>query len=267
MRHPAGAFIGALSLLLCAGAAALAQETPEPEENASPLAFSGRISGTVYTMDNQPVQGASVVVIDEEGGSVHGSSTNQRGRYALTSLERATYSVLVMDPGGNVLRKDRVRVRPLFRNLVDFVTEPEGSPPAHIHALPPPQGGGELPTLDLKGTLVTTDGEPIPEAWVTISAMNEEEYTLRARTDAEGSFRLLRVPPAQYRISARALGHITWSLGPVLLRSGKDISLRLSLLPFPLGHPENLEDMAIPVDPVPPEEFEKEAAPPGAGGS
>ncbi len=267
MRHHAGTLIGALSLLLCAGAAALAQQAPEPEESASTLAFSGQISGTVYTAQNQPVQGASVVVIDEEGDSVHGSSTNPRGRYILTNLQRATYSVLVMDPGGNVLRKDRVRVRPLFRNLVDFVTEPEGSPPAHVHPLPPPPGGEEPPTLDLKGTLVTTDDEPIPEAWVTVSAMSEEEYTLRARTDAEGRFRLLRVPPGHYRISARALGHITWSLGPILLRGGKEVALRLSLLPFPLGHPENLEDMAIPVEPVPPEKFEKEVSAPGAGGS
>jgi len=252
-----------IAIALCAtfvlgatGAAADDEKAASPKATQAP-ATGGQVSGTVMSQARQPLRGVSVALIPAGGGALYGTSTGEGGRYALRDLGSGTYSVLVMDPGGSILRKERVNVRPLFRNLVDFLTEPAGSPRPHIPNLPPPEGGASA-TLDLTGSLITVDGAPIPEAWLIVAPTGAEAPSLRARTDAEGRFRLLRVPAGSYRITARALGHVTWSLGPLPLEAGKDVGLRLTLLPFPLGHPENPEDLLVPVEPVPPETFEKE---------
>lgn len=250
-------FLTALAVILASSASGTAQETNQPAGTSSPLTFSGRISGTVLTEGRELVQGASVAAIADGGRALFGSSTDERGRYAVKSLQRSTYSVLVTNPGGGILRKDNVRVRPLFRNLVDFITEaPTGLPGVYRHPLPVGMADGE--TLHLTGELVTPENVGIAEAWVTVTGLSDESQSMRARTDVEGRFRLLNVPAGHYRIHAQALGHITWSLGPILLLGGEETTLNLILLPFPLGHQESLEDLVVPVEPAAPERFEKE---------
>lgn len=269
MRKTAGS-AGALVLLLLGAGAVNAFAQKDETAGKSPLAFSGQISGTILTQGRQPVQGASVAVIDESGSAIYGSSTDERGRYAIKGLSSSTYAVLVMDPGGNVLRKENVNVRPLFRNLVDFVTEPTGSPSAHHHAAFDPSASAAA-EVELTGSLVDEAGQPVPEAWVVLTPEDESVNALRARTDVEGKFRLLHVASAHYKLGARALGHVPWAMGPLQL-SGEEISLKLALLPFPLGHPEVLEDLVVPVEPVPPSRYKPEQAldqeqPPPGGAS
>jgi hypothetical protein len=220
---------------------------------------AGQVSGTILTPAHQVVKGASVALIPEAGGVLYGASTGEDGRYALRNLANGSYAILVMDPGGNILRKDRVNVRPLFRNLVDFITEPAGAPPPHLPALQPPAEGATPATIDVTGSVITADDQPISEAWLTLRPMGGEAPLLRARTDAEGHFRLLHVQGGYFQITARGLGHVTWTLGPILLEPGHNLSVRLTLLPFLLGHPMNPEDFLVPVSPIPPEAFEKES--------
>jgi carboxypeptidase family protein len=224
----------------------------------SPPAPSGQVSGAVYSPSRAPVRGASVALVPETGEEMYGTSTGEDGIYGLKDLKPATYSVLVKDSGGSLLRKDHVHARPLFRNIVDFITETSGAQQPHLPALPAAPEGGTPPMFDLSGLLTGTDGSSIPEVWVTLSPMGGESPELRARSDAEGRFKLLRIPTGYYRITARSLGHVTWSLGPLLFGEAGERSLRLTLLPFPLGHPQNPEDLIVPVEPVPPENFEKE---------
>jgi len=237
--------------------AGLIATAPGAEETKAPDT-SGQVSGTVVSPARKFVPGASVALVPEAGGELYGTSTAEDGRYALKNLKTASYAILVMDPTGTVLRKERVNVRPLFRNLVDFVTEPAGSPPPHVPALPPPGDGAAPAPIDIAGSLATTEGKPISEAWVSLRPMGVEAPLLRARTDAEGRLRLLHVQGGYFQITARALGHVTWSLGPILLEPGHDVTLRLTLLPFPLGQPMTPEDFLVPTSPIPPEVFEKE---------
>ena len=72
-------------------------------------------------------------------------------------------------------------------------------------------------TLTFTGELVTPDNVGIAEAWVTVTGLSDESDSMRARTDVEGRFRMANVPSGHYRIHAQALGHITWSIGPILL--------------------------------------------------
>ena len=246
------------------GSAPAVAPAPAPVAATPPAtqapATAGQISGTVQTPSRRPVGGASVAVMPNGGGGIFGGSTSIDGRFALRGLPTASYAVLVMDPGGSVLRKERVNVRPLFRNLVDFITEPAGSPRPHLPSLPPPTDGAA--TFSLAGSLTAPDGQPISEAWVHVIPMGMEAPILRARTDAGGRFRLLQLAAGAYRITVRALGHVTWSLGPLFLDGGAEIDLRLAMLPFILGHPENPEDLLVPVEAMSPEEFEKSAGPP-----
>ncbi len=239
-------------------------ETGERQGPAAALPFSGQISGTVYSHAKRFVTGVSVAVTGTSGATIRGSSTDEDGRYAIKGLERDEYAVLVVEPDGALVRKDRVSVRPLFRNLVDFILAPPGAPQPPLPRLPASASAGSAGfTLDV--TLRSREAQSVPEAWVIVSPLHEGTSSRRARTDTHGSARLEGLPPGYYRLSARALGHVTWSLGPLLMEGDSPKRLEVSLLPFPLGHEERIEDLLVPIEPATPDRFEAERpAQPGA---
>ena len=73
-----------------------------------------------------------------------------------------------------------------------------------------------------------------------------------ARSALDGLARMPEMPSASYRIAVRVPGMITWSLGPVELRGSGPLALRLSMTAFPLGFEGTIEDLLIPIDPIPP---------------
>lgn len=241
-----------------------AQETPRgilpptASNIAKLLPGRGQVSGTVLNPARQPVKGATVALILQGGMELYGTSTAEDGRYSVKSLRTGIYSVLVMDPGGTILRKERVNARPLFRNIVDFQTAPAGTAAPHVPSLDVPTQAGAAVTFDLTGLLKTSEGETIPEAWIVVAPLGAEASSLRARTDAEGRFRLLRIQAGYYRITVKSLGHITWSLGPILFAEPGEVNLELTLTAFHLGQPQNVDDLLVPVEPVTPESFDRE---------
>jgi hypothetical protein len=243
-----------------------AQETPRgilpptASNIAKLLPGRGQVSGTVLTPNRQPVKGASVGLILQGGQEVYGTSTGEDGRYSLKGLRTGVYSVLVMDPGGSILRKERVNARPLFRNIVDFQTAPAGTAGPHVPSFEVPTQAGEPVNFDMTGLLKTAEGETIPEAWIVVAPLGAEAPSLRARTDAEGRFRLLRIQVGYYRITVKSLGHITWSLGPILYAEPGEVYLELTLTAFHLGQPQSVDDLLVPVEPFPPESFDRESS-------
>ena len=232
-----------------------------PARNA--LAFSGQISGNVYTRDKKMLSGATVAVVGSSGDALHGSSTDPKGHYAVGDLEKDDYSVIVVPPSGAVLRKDGVSVRPLFRNLVDFVVD-AGGPPAAMPPQIPDAVAEKGGTFALSVHLTSTEGRSVPEARVTVARVQGEGGSLTARTDAGGDAGFSGLRTAYYRITVRALGHVTWSLGPVLLQGSGAKSLDVRLMPFPLGHKEKIENLVVPIDPATPAAFDAEKPPEGA---
>ena len=258
-RTACAAACGVLLLAVAPGEALARQAAPPAESrpaSGSPAAF-GQISGSVLTPSRQPVKGSSVAVVLDGGLQIYGTSTEEDGRYSLRNLKSGVYVVLIKDPGGAVLRKERVNARPLFRNIVDFMTSTAPLTSPHIPTLAPPAGDAPPPVFDLSGLLLDTGGASIPEAWVTVAPVGVEASVLRAQSDAEGRIRLLKIPVGYYRLTVRSLGHVTWSIGPLLMIAAGEVSARLTLLPFPLGQPANPVDLIVPVEPIPPEEFEK----------
>jgi hypothetical protein len=256
-----GCLLAAMTLVALMGMPAANAAPRNGDAPASALPFSGQISGTVFTRTRGIVGSASVVVVGSSGERLYGTSTDEHGRYAVKGLEKDDYAILVMDPSGTLLRKGNVKVRPLFRNLVDFVTEPPGAPEPLLPRLPEPPAGQRPQDLSVTTTLVTKEGLPISEAWVNVVPLQGEAPSQRARSDPRGNVRLAGLSTGYYRITARALGHVTWSLGPLLLEGGGEKSLKLILLPFPLGHREKIENLLVPVEPATPDAFAAETRP------
>ncbi|HKY31002.1 MAG TPA: carboxypeptidase-like regulatory domain-containing protein, partial [Candidatus Polarisedimenticolia bacterium] len=80
---------------------------------------TGQLSGTVFDARQKGAAGLSVAAVPDDGGFLHGTCTDQDGRYDFRGLPSGSYSILVSGPAG-VLRKDGIRLRPLFRSIVDF---------------------------------------------------------------------------------------------------------------------------------------------------
>ena len=251
-RYIAAALLAAV--LLPAGPSARAQEGV------------GQVNGTVLDKDRKGVAGLAMALIPKTGPTISGTTTDESGRYAFKGLAADTYSVLMRLPSGGVARKDGIRVRPLFRSIVDFnvaTDVPAGSIPAPLAAAPPSVAapGSTAPApgdppgdagFSLACALAGPDREPVPDAVVTLTPVSGRGRLRRARTGPDGGARIDDVPAGDYRIAARAAGFMSWSLGPIALSGPGGLRLSLSMVPFPMGFPGTLEDLLIPAEPIPP---------------
>lgn len=108
--------------LVCLSLLCLAATTPGAA--AVPGVGIGQVNGTVFDSARKGVPGLSVAVIPEDGRALYGTSTDADGRYGVRGMPPGLYSVIVAVPGGGV-RKDAIRIRPLFRSIVDFNLAPQ----------------------------------------------------------------------------------------------------------------------------------------------
>jgi len=99
----------------------------------------GQVNGTVFGPDRKGVPGLPVAVVPLGGGALYGTSTDSDGRYAIKGMPPGTYSVVLGLPDGAV-RKDGIRIRPLFRSIVDFTLGGERV----AATLPPLRGGADV---------------------------------------------------------------------------------------------------------------------------
>lgn len=245
----------------------------------------GQVNGTLTDKNRKPISGASVALIPKQIPTIYGTSSGQDGRYSFSGLPSDTVSVVVLPPGrGGRARKDGIRVRALFRSIVDFdlgetaasdAPVPSPAVPKQETAAPPdpdlaPEGGaagrGEqrdveqppaeapppAPVSSLSCTVQGPDHKPVSEASVMVLPVQGEGTSRRGRTDGAGACRLSDIAPGTYRILVRAPGFVTWYLGPVPLKEPGDIRLQLTMAAFPLGFEGTLEDLLVPMEPVPP---------------
>jgi len=247
MRHPI--LHGVLAL------ACIAAVTPA---GAAPQGI-GQVHGTVFDEDRAGVAGLTVALIPDNGPTLYGTSTDMDGRYEFKGLDADVYTVLVVKPTGVIYRKDGIRVRALFRSIVDFhlgTDAPSTSIPVP-HAVTGSGTDGDpasaSPDLSIACALTGPEREPVPDAIVTVTPMNGTGALRRGLTDAGGACSLTGVPQGAYRLAARAPGFINWEIGPVTLDQPGGMSLSLTLTPYPMGFAGTVEDLLIPSDPVPPE--------------
>lgn len=241
-RRLGGASLTAVFLLVCA-APAMAQ------------VGTGQTHGTVFDSRREGVAGLTVALIPEAGPIIMGTTTDEAGIYAFRKLAGGTYSVVLRDPGVGVARKDGVRVRPLFRSIVDFNVPADlgdHTVPAPVPAPSPATADGSDGTIVLTGTVVDVQGNPVPDASVKLTPFEAQGRLGRSRTDQAGRCQI-PLTPGTYRIVVSAPGFMTWSLAPVPLEGTGSLSLSLVLVSFPMGFEGTLEDLLLPQDPIPPE--------------
>ncbi|HET9481459.1 MAG TPA: carboxypeptidase-like regulatory domain-containing protein [Candidatus Polarisedimenticolia bacterium] len=250
--------------LAAASAIALALVTTGPARAQGGV---GQVNGTVTDAARKGVVGLSVAAIPQNGATVYGTNTDDGGRYSFRGLETDTYSLIVMLPGGGSMRKDGIRVRALFRSIVDFpipseasvgtLPEPRIAPhepesPADAPAADAPPPAGASLALSIECSLAGPAKDAAPDAWMTLTPIGGAGRLRRGRTGEEGRCGITDVAPGMYKITAQAPGYMTWTIAPVALNKAGRLRLALNLVPFPMGFTGTLEDLLIPVDPIPP---------------
>ncbi len=211
----------------------------------------GQVNGTVIGRSARPVTGAAVALIPAETPAIYGTSTAEDGRYAFSGLPTDVYSVVVIPPRGGRARKDGIRVRALFRSIVDFdFAQPAGAAPLPS---PPAAGDGAAGEASvLTCAIHNATRQPVPDALVQVFPVGREGGARRVRTDAEGGCRIEGIAPGTYRILVVAPGFVTWILEPVPLDGAGDRTLHVTLQPFPMGFDGTLIDLLVPMEPIPP---------------
>ncbi len=254
----------------------------------------GQVNGTLTDVNRKPISGASVALIPKQSPTIYGTSSGEDGRYSFSGLPTDIVSVVVLPPGRTGrARKDGIRVRALFRSIVDFdlaetatsdapvpspamvvpapaappETEPAPAPPeaesppeppeteptlAAAEGERPPQSPHPAATSSLSCTVLGPNQKPVTEASVMVLPAQGEGTPRRGRTDGAGACRLSDIAPGTYRILVRAPGFVTWYLGPVPLENTGDLKLLLTMAAFPLGFEGTLEDLLVPMEPIPP---------------
>lgn len=221
---------------------------------------SGQAHGTVFDSRREGVPGLSVALIPEAGAIILGTNTDESGRYAFRKLQGATYSVILRNPSIGIARKDGVRVRPVFRSIIDFNVPADFSDtsvPAPVPVASSVSGDGNDGPIALTASVIDLDGNPVPDADVTLTPVEAQGSLGRDRTDQAGRC-LVTLTPGIYRIAVTAPGFMTWTLAPVPLNGSGGLRLSLVLVPFPMGFGGTIEDLLIPEDPIPPEGLEEQ---------
>lgn len=249
--------LGAMAAVLC-----LAWMAPALAQGGN-----GQVHGTVFDAQRKGVPGLTIALIAENGSTIVGTNTDESGRYAFRRLAAGYYTVVLRDPGVGIARKDRLRVRPVFRSIIDFnvPADFEGHTiPQLVPEASPEAADDAEAAIFLTGTVLDVDGDPVPDASVTITPFDTGGSLGRARTDHSGYCRI-PLTAGTYRMVVSAPGFMTWSLAPVPLDGSGALSLTVVLLRFPMGFEGTIEDLLLPQDPIPPEASDEEEPAQGGG--
>lgn len=166
---------------------------PDAGEYDVELALPGRhggLTGTV-TGPSGPVGAATVVVHDVRGEVVATTVTDPDGRYVVTDLSPAVYTVVAVAPG----------MDPVTDSIVVDTTGDTG----WDASLPPPapQGNGSSAGTPgagaLSGVARTSDGRPIADARVALLSGDGTSVAV-ADTDEQGRYTVADLPPGDYTV-------------------------------------------------------------------
>src|SRR5262245_46185619 len=135
---------------------------------AGPLA--SQVGGQVLDGRGKGVAGLPVAAIPQSGGWLYGTTTDEGGRYTFKGLQTNTYGIVVVLPTAALLRKDGVRVRPLFRSIVDFRTT--DALPMAATTIPPVTVSDQAGSLEMACMVMSADRTPVPDALITMTPMD-----------------------------------------------------------------------------------------------
>ncbi|MFD3955683.1 MFS transporter [Streptomyces bacillaris] len=138
------------------------------------------VQGTVRHPDGTPVEGAALTLIDVQGQQVGRGTGGGDGRYALSVPGAGNY-VLIAAAGGHQPQAVSVTV---------------GDRPVELDVVL--GGAGRL-----AGSVLAADGEPVPDAAVTLTDVRGE-VVASTRTGREGGYVLTELVAGEYTLAAGA---------------------------------------------------------------
>lgn len=261
----------ALTLALAAGAGPAAQDRPAPAPEAPPVRqVVGTITGTVHDGLKKPIVGCMVQLTSRgQDGMLRVTGSDEKGHYVFKDLPAGTYDIEVGTAEDLTRRKERIEVKPPFRNIVDFEIGPrtekqvrqDVSTALLAEALKkaaagrPDPGGAAAPadpagTVPVRGTFVDARKRPIPEVSVMLLSL-EGKGTFQDFSGMDGTFSLPAVPPGRYRVLVASPGYVSIDLKAVDVSPAKGLNLSLSLVDYPLNFKGRTEDRLPPEEPLP----------------
>ena len=224
---------------------------PAPAAGSGNL--KGRIRGTARDTKGKPVAGLLVRLLLPGGGLVHVTNTDDRGRFTFEDLEAGGYDVEVSGSGYQRQVKKEIRVQPPFRNIVDFTLSPgpvAGESPSSPAIYRPP--AGEPAFGEVTGVFTDRERRPVPD--VALRLVNPATgLSFRTQSDREGKALIRGVPAGIYRVTVSSPGYVTVDLSEAEVSPGSGMSLKLSLVEYPLNFQGRPGDLVPEERPVPPD--------------
>jgi carboxypeptidase family protein len=257
-----------LAILLVAVVPAAAEETPAPPPDPPPARrVVGTITGTVQDPQKKPLVGCMVQLKSKgQDGVLRVTGTDEKGAYVFKDLPAGTYDIEVGTMEDLTRRKERIEVRPPFRNIVDFDmgSGDKGlkSPAVLLgETLKKPEAGGAPPqsaapdgpaaaTVPVRGTFFDAQKQPIPEVSVMLLPQ-AGKGSLQAFSGLDGTFSLPTVPPGRYRVLVSSPGYVSIDLKVVDVSPVSGLNLSLSLVDYPLNFKGRTEDRPPAEEPLP----------------
>lgn len=238
---------------------AASQEASAPAPDPPPARrVVGTITGTVQDPQKKPMVGCMVQLKSKgQDGVLRVTGTDERGAYVFKDLPAGTYDIEVGTMEDLTRRKEKIEVRPPFRNIVDFDMRPQSGDkglktPAVLlgEALkkqttdaPPQAGAPEEPAaaVPVRGTFVDAQRRPIPEVSVMLLPL-AGKGNFQAFSAIDGTFSLPAVPPGRYRVLVSSPGYVSIDLKVVDVSPASGLNLSLSLVDYPLNFKGRTED-------------------------
>ena len=253
-----------LAILLLAAAPAAAQDAPAPAPATDPpparRVVVGTITGTVQDPQKKPMVGCMVQLKSKgQDGVLRVTGTDERGAYVFKDLPAGTYDIEVGTAEDLTRRKERIEVRPPFRNIVDFDMGLKAPAALFGEALkkqapdaPPQAATTEAPagTVPVRGTFLDAQRRPIPEVSVMLLPQ-AGKGSLQAFSGLDGTFSLPAVPPGRYRVLVSSPGYVSIDLKVVDVSPTSGLNLSLSLVDYPLNFRGKTEDRPPAEEPLP----------------
>jgi len=252
-----------LAILLLAAVPAAAEETPAPPPDPPPARrVVGTITGTVQDPQKKPMVGCMVQLKSKgQDGVLRVTGTDEKGAYVFKDLPAGTYDIEVGTMEDLTRRKERIEVRPPFRNIVDFDMGLKSPAVLLGEALKKPEAGGAPPqsaapdgpaaaTVPVRGTFLDAQRQPIPEVSVMLLPQ-AGKGSLQAFSGLDGTFSLPAVPPGRYRVLVSSPGYVSIDLKVVDVSPTSGLNLSLSLVDYPLNFKGRTEDRPPAEEPLP----------------
>jgi len=236
-----------------------AAPSPDPEVRVIRSVF-GTIMGTVFDSKKKPLSGWMVQLSSRgDEGRIRVTGTDDKGQYVFKDLPAGTYAVEIQSENEAARTKDRIEVRPPFRNIVDFQVAPGQQAPQGPNALAaaaqaavkaageagradgagaPADAAGPLP---VRGTFLDAQKRPVAEVSVTLVALSGKG-TFQAFSGDDGTFTVAAVPAGHYRVVVFSPGYVPIDLKSIEVGPPNGLDLSLALVDYPLNTKERPED-------------------------